>query len=222
MKNSNLLYLAIAAIITMSVVGCKDGAEVIYGSDTLVSEDRAAESFTEIEIDGQAEVIIEQSDEPYLEVIANDNIIEDILTDYSGNRLTIDFKDNTNYNNVDVTLYVGTAVIESIEKNGIGIVEVLDFFDLDRLDVTQDGVGNVVLVGSADRLVYEHDGVGSLEAFDFVADRVDINTDGVGDSEVNAIDRLRGELNGVGNIYYIGNPNVSIDDEGVGRVIDAN
>jgi len=221
MKNLKFYLFGILALTLLSV-GCSDGHKVIYGSDTLVSEDRAAESFTKVTIDGLAEVIIEQSDIPYLEVIANDNIIDDLKTDYSGNRLTIEFADNTNYNNVDATVYVGTPVIESIEKDGVGNVNVLDFFGLDRLDITQDGVGDIYLEGSADRLVYEHDGVGSLEAFDFEANRVDIETEGVGSSEVHAVEKLRGELNGVGNIYYIGDPSISIDDDGVGRVINSN
>ncbi len=221
MKKEQFFFLAIA-ILTLTSIGCRDGAQIIYGSDTLVSVDRAAQPFTTVAIDGVAEVIIEYSETPYLEVIANDNIIEDIMTDYSGDRLTIGFQDNTNYNNVDVTIYAGTPTIQSIDKDGVGTLEVLDFYDLDRLEVTQDGVGDVILIGSADRLVYEHDGVGSLEGFDFVADRVDITTDGVGNSEVNAVDSLRGELNGVGSIYYKGNPSLNIDDDGVGRVIDAN
>ena len=65
-------------------------------------------------------------------------------------------------------------------------------------------------------------GSGRFFGFDFPSETCNISIDGSGDMEVLVNDRLNVDIDGSADIYYRGTPSLSINNNGSGKVIDAN
>lgn len=88
----------------------------------------------------------------------------------------------------------------------------------DGLTVQMEGVGTLLLRGSAPRTFINVEGVGNVRAFDFVAEDADVRVDGVGSVDVYATETLSARVRGVGTIRYDGGARVNRDVDGLGRV----
>jgi hypothetical protein len=91
--------------------------------------------------------------------------------------------------------------------------------DCESLTIHSELVGSLVLQGSGKSLIIKHKGIGSFEAFDFKAETVNLESDGIGKAEVYASDELIVDAKGLGGVEYKGNPSKkNIKKEGVGVV----
>jgi phage shock protein PspC (stress-responsive transcriptional regulator) len=87
------------------------------------------------------------------------------------------------------------------------------------LNVTSGGVGYVKIAGKASKARYELDGVGNIDAFDFVADTVFAEVSGAGKIRCDAVDYLHGRINGLGQINYKNKPKaIDTGTFGFGRI----
>jgi hypothetical protein len=84
--------------------------------------------------------------------------------------------------------------------------------------INSKGVGQTFISGKATSAKYTVEGVGNLNAKDFVCEDVDINIDGTGNSDVYASKTLKIDSNGVGNVTYYGNASVTQNKNGVGNI----
>lgn len=108
----------------------------------------------------------------------------------------------------------------TLEINGSGDIEYMG--ESRELECVIDGSGDIFLTGETSELeIYIH-GSGDIHAFDLYSDYCYIEVDGSGDSEVWVERQLEVEVNGSGDVYFIGFPNVAVRGRGSGRVIDAN
>lgn len=215
-----LSTIVLAVFILFSFTSCYVSMSVT-GSKNIVEEIREVSEFSKLNIDGVCDVEIVYGEQGEIEVNANDNIIDQVITEVENGTLSIDLKDG-NFTNVQIEVKIYTTNLDFISKDGVGSLDMDDMDGLDELEINHDGVGNIKMSGSANKFIYIHDGVGQLNAFSFEAVEVEIKQDGVGSSEVYAAERLEGSLNGVGNIKYKGDPVVDVDENGVGSVKDAN
>lgn len=93
--------------------------------------------------------------------------------------------------------------------------------EVKNLNVNLSGVSDVRLNGTADSVFIKADGVSSLMAFGLQTKEADVRLAGVGDVEISCSDKLKAEVHGVGGIRYKGNPEMSIRENGLGRVTQA-
>ena len=85
--------------------------------------------------------------------------------------------------------------------------------------VSDNGVGNIALKGSADNLEIESEGVGNINTRDLKAQHVKVSSEGVGNISCYASGSIDIKSEGVGNVSYYGNPELkTIIKNGVGRV----
>lgn len=193
----------------------------IDGSKNIIEEERTVDAFSSINIDGVCDVELLPGDEGEIVVSANDNIMSRVITEVNDGVLKIDLEDG-NYTNVDIEITVYVESIDYVRKDGVGSLDIDDLDPMEILEVWHDGVGNIKMSGEAKEFYYDHNGVGQLNAFAFETEYIHIKQDGVGSAEITASDLIEGSLNGVGSIYYKGNAEVDIDDDGVGNIVDRN
>ena len=192
------------------------------GSDTIITEERTLDSFNAIDIDGIFETKIIRGDESKIVIKANENLLDKITSIVSSEVLQLKLADE-NYSDIEIEVTIFTPTIEDIDLDGIGGLDIFGFADLDFLNIEHKGLGEIKLSeGSAKIFTIEMDNIGSLEAFEFEAEEVVFEINGLGAARVRCTSKLTGELSGVGNLYYKGNPTISVDANGVGDVIDAN
>lgn len=240
--------LALFAAIALTTTGCyididdDDGfgmGPTVRGSGNVITEGRVVASFTQIEVDGSANVFLSQGAEQTIEVEADDNIASVITTQVRGDELEISSSRNYRTSN-PVNIYITVPVINSLKIEGSGDVfgetsmggdqlelEVSGSGNMDlelyytQLMVESTGSGDFQLFGEVDEQEVRISGSGNYQARDLTSESCDIRISGSGDAAVFASDFLKAEIRGSGNILYYGSPQLETDVRGSGNIISA-
>lgn len=214
------LYNGLLFILLITLGSCD--IDQFVGSGVVATENRNIDSvINTIETSSSISVDLFQSNTASLEVTTDDNLLANVLTETSGNTLTISLE-NGSYSNVSFNVRVGLPSISSIIKSGSGNMSFRDFIGLDELIVRMSGSGNVDMIGSVTRLYYTKEGSGNLNGFDMNCVNVEIDQEGSGNIEITATTSIDGRLEGSGSLFFRGSPNVNVELGGSGSIIDAN
>jgi len=214
-------------------------AQKIKGNGTVVKQDRTITSFKSLLIEGACNVIITQGAIESISIEADDNIQKYILTENSGNNLTIKLEKGIAIeSSTKMNVYLTIKNIDALVISGIGNVECTTPLLLDRLNLIKSGAGNTKLylscsaldaiisgVGSVKMIGHIADasinisGAGSLKAYDLIIQNLKIKKSGVCNVHVFAEKEIDIETSGTGDIYYKGNAKVkNLKNDGVGVV----
>ncbi len=217
MKVSHYLFLLF--VIAISACEDQDGPQ-IEGSENIITEARALDAFESIHISSIINATIVKGTQD-VSITANDNIIDLVKTEVRNGVLFVDLEDG-NYGEITVTANIAATEMEALTTVGVNTVSVKQFTNLEQIELNIEGVGNVQMSGSANKMIINSSGASNLEAFDFTTSNCEINLTGVGNVQVTVTDELSGALSGVGNILYKGTPEIDVDVTGVGNVVNAN
>ncbi|WP_343701336.1 head GIN domain-containing protein [Chitinophaga sp.] len=211
----------------------------VSGSRHMAREERRPGEFSQVEVSGSMDVYITQGSAHLLSIEAEDNIVPLVETDIDGGELRIRFRRNTNIRaHKPVKVYVTTPVLEGIDLNGSGDVEVKSHFsspgrmhfglsgsgDLSGsfnapiVAVDLAGSGNVELKGQTRDLRINIAGSGNCEADELLAETVDVNIAGSGNAQVHASRELKTNTLGSGDVRYKGEPSIKSSKLGSGSV----
>ncbi|MBN2805481.1 MAG: DUF2807 domain-containing protein [Prolixibacteraceae bacterium] len=120
--------------------------------------------------------------------------------------------------------------------NGIGYIDGLETLYLsttstgdidleaytDEVFVDIHGTGDVRLIGSCFYQSIDMRGTGDYDAEDFESEECDISVRGTGNATIDVHEQLDVSISSTGDVYYYGNPSVSVMDNGVGKLIRMN
>ena len=207
------------------------------GSGEVENETRELAEFDEIDIDGQAKIILKQATSSYVKVVIDSNLLPFIITEVSGMKLKI-YEDKCLEEITKYKIYIYTPNITklyvdgSVELKSSGKIKTEKLFiktkgsgeiklslDVDELETVTKGSGNLDLTGTADDFEIDLDGAGSIEAFSLISKNVDAEVSGAGTCKINVSNKFDGEVSGSGKIYYKGNPKkASTDVSGSGSI----
>jgi hypothetical protein len=232
-----VFILALISIIAIFAVSCKWAVGFVRGSGNVITEGRDVSDFRKVHLSGTGNLIITQGELESLTIEADDNIIPIIETDVSGAELDIGFKRGYTFiPSTAIKFHLTVVDLDEISLNGAGNIDcegfetkVLQFdvsgagdldFDLDaeRVEVIISGAGNIILSGQVDSQEIEIDGAGKYNGEDLESSECVITVSGAGSATVNVSELLDVEINGIGNVYYIGSPSVTQDISGLGKV----
>ncbi len=238
MKNLKLFSIILTGVIIMSTV-ISSFAQKISGDGNVVKETRSLTSFNKIESDGVVNVILIQSGSEFAEVETDKNLQQIVVTSVKDNTLTITTKkDSEIENSTKLNVYVNFKDIKSLELNSVGNIKSQGQLKLSKLDIENNSVGNIdlnldcntleiennsvgntTLTGNVDNCIVELNSVGNLSAFDLVAQTLVIESNAVGNAEVNSVKEISISQNGMGNIVYKGDAVVKkLEKSGLGNV----
>jgi hypothetical protein len=110
MKTIQLLSACLLAI----MVSCSYGQSSKENQSDKTTQVRNVTGFTEISVSEGIEVYLSQGDKEFVEVIAKQDLIDEVLTEKDGNTLRIHMKGN-NYRNIHVVVNVVAIKIESLD-----------------------------------------------------------------------------------------------------------
>jgi hypothetical protein len=134
------------------------------------------------------------------------------------------------FNNIE-SLSVNVRSTGNVTSNGwLAVANLLDIktgstgkvtlnIDVDEVKTKVNGTGNVNLTGSCTRQSVELNSTGNYNAYELVSDICDVRTNSVGDAKVFVNESLDAYICSVGNIFYKGNPEIYVNDRGVGDLI---
>lgn len=203
------VYSLLACIIAFASAGCSSSGSSnsgsIIGSQVIVSEDRLVASFTSLDMRAVAAVSITQGAVQSVNLETDDNIIDHIMTTVSNGQLIISSDENYDTDH-GVIISVTMTDIDRLELSGVGSIDSQNDFSVDDLELVLQGVGGILVSGSAQTLIAEMEGVGSIDAQALTSAISTVDLSGVGDCYVFATDELDVTISGVGDVFYAGNP----------------
>jgi hypothetical protein len=208
----------------------------VHGSGTAASETRKVSDFSRIDISGGFKVILKQDSSLSVKITADDNLLKYIKTTVNGSKLRIYTRRNF-CNSGQTIVYIGVRHLEEVKASGgievesDGKITTQDIhlrlsgatkitMDLNAANVTTDGSGatELNLKGQASSHNIDLRGSGKVNALDFVVGNCEIQTSGVGHSEVNVLHQLSIHSTGASEVKYRGNPSVNSDKIGASSV----
>jgi len=236
MKRIQITLLALfAGVALFGLSSCMFNC--VHGSGNQRSEDRKVGDFSQITISGGYHVVLKQDSSFSIKITADDNLLKYIKTNVTGDRLHIYSKRNF-CNNGEILVNIGIKNLEEVKASGAvevesdGKIHTQDLrfklsgvtkvtMELNAANVTTSGSGatELYLKGQASSHHIDISGSGKVHAFDFVVGSCEIQTSGVGESEVNVLNSLSVHSSGASEVKYKGNPsNVTNDKSGASSV----
>lgn len=207
------------------------------GSGDIEKQERSVDgNFTEVKSCCSMEVRIRKGSSRSVTVETDDNLLEYIITEVSGDRLRIRTERNVNLRpSKRVKVYITMPTITGLDASSSSDLIVEDAFrgdelDLDvsssaeikvnftgsRVDVDGSSSGKIELRGSADRASVDISSSCRVNAADFMAKEARVEASSSGRIEIGVSDEIRADVSSSGRVNYRGTPNKVITDASSG------
>jgi len=220
MKIRIILAAVILALISVNSCTCF----CKKGEGNVISKKTELAAFSGIDIDGQAQVYIEQGNIPSIEISIDSNLYQYIHAEVAGNKLKIyekkciesltDFKVKIITNNFSELLVDGSVKVKSdslfkldklfIRNDGSGDIQMN--IDVNDLEIETNASGSVTLIGRALDTELKISGAGSVDAYELQTKNAVVNVSDAGSGKLYVTEKFEGSVSGSGNIKYRGNP----------------
>jgi len=229
-------YLFIVSVLMFMMTSC----EKVIGEGPVVTENRNHSNYIGVDLRCSAEVQFYQSNEFKVEVSAQQNILDILITEVYNNRLVIRFKNDTRVKSHEpIRVKVSAPEGKSFRISGSGNILAQTPLNPASLDLDISGSGNIELgqvtttsidanisgsgnmritSGTAETERLRISGSGNINFAGVVAQNVTTNTSGSGETRVHAVNNLNVTISGSGSVYYLGSPTVNVSISGSGNV----
>ncbi|RAJ15662.1 head GIN domain-containing protein [Arenibacter echinorum] len=201
----------------------------INGSGNQVTLVRTTKDYDQIAISGFFDIELVDGKEGMLTLEGEQNILDHIITEVKGDKLTIKVKNGYNLNPTSwkrgVSITIPVESISALSLSGSGEIvgkktlkannfetaisgsgDIIIALDVNSLKASMSGSGDMALSGKASDFVASISGSGDINAYDLIADNVDATVSGSANVKVTAIKEIIAKVSGSGDIDYRGNP----------------
>ena len=220
----------------LALVGC---GTTVHSRGEMVARDFDVESFTGINVGGSFYITWRESDEFAVTVEMQENLFNHLEVEVRNNTLRIRTTGNITITNNQnrPRLYVYAPTIETVNFSGSATAENWDTINgesfsasisgsatmevalhVQSVEINSSGSGRFTLTGTTDLLDIRSSGSSRITADGLQANTATINISGSGRAYVNVADYLDVRVSGSGTVRYSGNPRVSQNITGSGRV----
>lgn len=238
MKTIQFFSLLLA---TSFLVSCNMNAQNwgsgIKGEGPKVTKTLDVSAFDGLGLTISADVYLTQGNTQSVKIEAQQNIIDNLVTDVENGYWRIKYDKNVQ-NSGDVKIWITVPTLKKIGLSGsgdiIGETAFKNLGDLDlsvsgsggikldanstALEVGISGSGDMKLAGTTGNCNVKISGSGGVEAFDLAAKTCNVRISGSGDANVNVSDNLEVAIAGSGDVVYEGSPKVKSKISGSGDV----
>lgn len=203
----------------------------VKGNGNQTSETRNVGSYDAVSVSHIFTVYLVSGTEGEIRIEAEENLLEHILTDVSGDELKIrvergvQLQPSREFRKEGIRIWVPVESISEVSASGasdlIGETALnADRFKVnisgaadaelnvaaERVRVNLSGASELRLEGSAETLEIEGSGASDLDAYGLTARHVDAVLSGSSDADVNASESLKARVSGAGGLTYKGDP----------------
>jgi len=211
-------------LLATTVFSQKDKETKIEGSGNVITKEVTIQPFDQLEANGVFNVVLTQGNKESLKIEAEDNLQALFEIKNEGSKLMVDMKKDSHFNSKKkMTVYITFKNLKSMDLKMVGNVSSegnLNFSDLSlanksvgsvdlalnaqKLDINNKSVGNLRLSGKAENAIIRSNSVGAIKASDLLVQTMDIDNDGVGSAEVNAVKELKVKDSFLGKVKNAG------------------
>jgi hypothetical protein len=206
-----LIFLVVLA------AGCHGqfGAQ-IKGSGKRELQKREVAAFTSISTEGAFTVEVTCGKDRSLEVEGDDNVLEYVTSDVSGNTLRL--KNRKNYSTSEpVKFKISVPNLDGLSVNGAGHIDVKGINN-DKFEIDTNGAATIVVSGNTKVIDVGANGAGKVDAHNLHADRGIVDSRGVARIDVDVKNQLDVSVQGPSTVTYLGDPVINKKVQGTGKV----
>jgi hypothetical protein len=194
---------------------------IATGSGTNATENRPVSGFSNVELSGSGELIIEQTGTESLTIEADDNLLPLLTSEVSGDTLHLGVRPNTSLRPRTPIIYrLTVSQLAGLELSGSSAVTASKI-QADRLRVEISGSGRITVTGDVVDQELEISGSGGYRADQLLSRTLRARISGSGNADVNVTESLDVDISGSGSLTYQGDPRVSQQISGSGELIKA-
>ena len=237
MKKKILCFFTLAAT-TLLLTGCDN---FIKPSKNKITKKYSVDAFDKIDAKASVSIVFTQGNDTKVEAYGPDNYIAELEVVSKDSTLSIkmDKQKLKLIKSSKIVLSVTAPELCRVDQRGAGSLLLKDSVKVNEMtirsegvgdiktdalianhiNVSATGVGNIGLNGQAASANYYLEGVGNLNAKNMIVSDVIVEQNGVGNVSCYASGTINITTEGVGNVNYYGNPQVTgLKKSGVGSV----
>lgn len=176
----------------------------IKGSGTSKTEQRNVTGFNEIEAGGAMNLEVDAGKEFSVTVEADDNLLQYIKTEVSGDTLKI-YSEGKISPTAKLNVKISMPALEGLDVSGASEAKIVNV-KADSLELKASGASEVNIVGTATELKAEASGASEIDAGNLRTESAEVDASGASSAFVFANDRLAAAASGASKISYTGEP----------------
>jgi len=221
----NLKYFLIV-FLALGITFCTDGQirRTVYGNNHVVKKEREAGRFNGIRVSSGIDVYLKQADKESIQVEADENLHEYIMTEIRDGvlnvfsdanimraemkRVNVSMKNITSLKTSSAGDIIGETPIKTdkLELNASSAGDIKLEISVKEVEANISSSGDVTLTGEADILNVDLSSAGDLNAYGLEVREADVSASSAGDADINVSERLRARSSSAGDVNYRGNP----------------
>lgn len=206
-------------------------------AEKMSSQKKELEHFTAVSLSGIGDLYIKQSTEENFTVEAPDKVLPLINVYVKEGTLYIDVKDSSKVSEAKINYYLNVKNIQKVTsysssnvyiKEGLegksldlaigNLGEAVVQLNLDKVNARIDSGGKITLRGIVKEQNYTINGAGEINASRLFGKIGNISITGSGTVITEVTDKLTANINGDGIVQYCGNPDITRNISGKGKV----
>ncbi len=238
MKTKILTLLVALPFLTSLISSCSAFCE--KGEGGVTTRNLELSDFDKIEISGKAKVFIEQSQNTSVSCKIDSNLVDLIKFEVSGSTLEISetkciskvtayeihiSTPNLYYLNLDESVaLVGTNILMSekiyIKTAGSSSADLK--MNIDEIEIDTRGKSVVKISGRSVEIDIDAEDASKIDASSLQTKKADVDISQSAVCELNVSEKIKGEVNGSGKLFYKGNPKkvkTNVHDAGMVRAL---
>lgn len=215
--------------------------EKVVGEGPVVTENRTATSFDELDLRMSGNVYFTRDTAYKLQVSGQQNILSKLETYVTNGKLVLKFKENARIRtHEEVTIQVSGPDLNAVRVSGSGSVTTTNAVTPGNMDLDISGSGSITLAGITSASVstsisgsgnirilngtiteekIKISGSGNADLSAVLASKASTTTSGSGDIRLQVSDVLDVTISGSGSVHYKGNPAIDARISGSGKVV---
>lgn len=188
---------------------------------SAADQSRALPAFHSVSIQGPVMLVLDAGKPQSVVLRGDDKFFGRVDTRVTDGKLHITFprdkKNNIHLDN-DTKILISVPSLKAFFVEGAGSAE-LNNLSGESIDIGFQGAGRLAANGKVGSLKLNAQGVGDVDTKSLLAQRANVNFEGIGAVKVYASERLDASVQGMGSLNYYGNPRtVNKSVEGIGSV----
>lgn len=199
-----VLALTIGLIFTTNCSFGINNLGGVKGSGTSKTEQRNITGFREIEASGAVNLEIDAQKDFSVTVEADDNLLQYIKTEVSGDILKI-YSEGKISPTAKLNVKISMPAIEGLDVSGASDAKIMNV-KADSLELKASGASEIIINGEAKELKAEASGASEINAENLRTEDANVDASGASSATVSANNELNVNASGASKISYTGEP----------------
>lgn len=215
----SIFFIAVFFVFTgchKLIVGDGENVGQIYFKDST-----ATINFTEIEVKSDCNVYLSQDTFTEVKVCGYQNLVPFVNAYKDGNKYIIESHPDYVFDNNNIFVYITTPSYTKISLSSQSSIIGIDSIIGNIIEIENNSSGTISLFGDMNTVVAFSAGPGITRLCALKADTVTAVMLGSGVLSTNPINKLSAQIQGAGQVQYLGSPTISFTLTGTGSLLQA-